>query len=140
LIKNNVKYIKRSQEQRIDKDTQVFLGDSMGEMFMYYAMSDIAIMGGSINNFGSQNLIEPIFLNKPVILGQSTFNFAKIAHDAINIACAIQVKNIQQCFIMVDKLVNNQNEYDLMQDKCKLFSANFQGASQRTLDLISQYI
>ena len=66
LRAKNVGYIKRSENKLLTNDIQVFLGDSMGEMFMYYAMSDIAVMGGSINNFGGQNLIEPLFINKPV--------------------------------------------------------------------------
>lgn len=140
LLDNKIKYIKRSSQQIINNEIQVFLGDSMGEMFMYYAMSDITVMGGSINNFGGQNLIEPIFLNKPVILGPSIFNFEKIAQNAINDGCAIQVKNVEQCFIEIDKLVSNEAKYNLMQSSCKLFYERFQGASQKTADLVGQYI
>ena len=140
LLSNNINYVKRSAQQPIDNDVQVFLGDSMGEMFMYYTLSDIAVMGGSINNFGGQNLIEPIFLNKPVILGPSTFNFAKIAHDAIKDRCAIQVENVEQCFIIIDQLLSNEAEYSLMQTRCKLFYERFGGASQKIIDVVSHYI
>jgi 3-deoxy-D-manno-octulosonic-acid transferase len=48
-------------------------------------------MGGSFGNFGSQNLIEPAASGSPVILGPSTFNFAKVAEDAVCSGAAIQV-------------------------------------------------
>ncbi|MCC2626145.1 MAG: 3-deoxy-D-manno-octulosonic acid transferase [Burkholderiales bacterium] len=148
LIKYNIKYIKRSDDKPLDQDTQVLLGDSMGEMFMYYAMSDLAVMGGSINNFGGQNLIEPIFLNKPVILGPSTFNFAKIAKDAVQNKCAIQVEDVKECFKVIDRLFatdksekqKNNAEYNLMAHNCQLFTKQYQGASQQILDFISAYI
>jgi 3-deoxy-D-manno-octulosonic-acid transferase len=148
LIQHKIKYIKRSDNKPLSEDTRVLLGDSMGEMFMYYAMSDLAVMGGSINNFGGQNLIEPIFLNKPVILGPSTFNFVKIAKDAVQVKCAIQVENVKECFSTIDRLFNtgkpeqheDTTEYKLMTQNCQLFAKQYQGASQRVLDFIGKYI
>lgn len=148
LIEHKIKYIRRSENKALSPDTQVFLGDSMGEMFMYYAMSDLAVMGGSLNSFGGQNLIEPIFLDKPVILGPSTYNFAKIAQDAIHDKCAIQVADAGECFATIDRLFDsgklkpeeNNEEYKQMVLGCKAFSKKFQGASQRILDFISKYI
>jgi len=148
LLEHKIKYIRRSENKPLSADTQVFLGDSMGEMFMYYAMSDLAVMGGSLNNFGGQNLIEPIFLDKPVIIGPSTYNFAKIAQDAVHDRCAIQVEDIAECFVTIEKLIDSgklesegsNEEYKQMVLACKTFSKQFQGASQRTLDFISKYI
>jgi 3-deoxy-D-manno-octulosonic-acid transferase len=144
LIQNKINYVKRSSHEPIAQETQVFLGDSMGEMFMYYSMSDLAVMGGSLNNFGGQNLIEPIFLDKPVILGTSIFNFAKIAKDALHIGCALQIQNINECFITINKLLNQSGayneKYNQMVHACKSFSRQFQGASQKVIDSISEYI
>lgn len=140
LIKNSIKYIKRSENKVITNDVQVFLGDSMGEMFSYYAMADIAVIGGSFNNSGGQNLIEPIYLNKPVIIGPSTFNFAKIVQDAIDEGCTIQVKNMAECCTKIEEIFNDPYIYNNMVASCKVFSAKYQGASQKTLDSINQYI
>lgn len=139
LLKNNINYVKRSENKLIQNNTQVFLGDSMNEMFMYYAMADIAVMGGSFNDFGGQNLIEPILLHKPVILGPSIFNFVKIAGDAVTEGCAIQVDDITQCFATIDDLLSNEAKYKTLVNKCESFSQNFQGASQKVVDLVSQY-
>jgi hypothetical protein len=59
----------------VPPDADVLLGDSMGEMFAYYAACDLAFIGGSLLPLGGQNLIEPAALGKPVLIGPHTFNF-----------------------------------------------------------------
>jgi 3-deoxy-D-manno-octulosonic-acid transferase len=61
----------------------VLLGDSMGEMFAYYAACDVAFVGGSLMPLGGQNLIEPAALGKPILIGQHTFNFELVTEDAL---------------------------------------------------------
>lgn len=61
----------------------VLLGDTMGEMSFYCALSDVCIMGGSFGQYGCQNLIEPAASGSPVLVGSSTFNFAQAVSDAL---------------------------------------------------------
>ena len=58
-------------------DVDVLLGDSMGELPVYYAAADVAFVGGSLLPLGGQNLIEPIALGVPTLVGPHTFNFAE---------------------------------------------------------------
>ena len=58
--------------------TQVFLGDRMGELFLYYAAADIAFVGGSFATVGGHNLLEPAALGLPVLTGPHVFNFTEI--------------------------------------------------------------
>jgi 3-deoxy-D-manno-octulosonic-acid transferase len=74
---------RRSSEQAISAQVRVWLGDSMGEMAAYYAMADVALIGGSWLPFGSQNLIEACAAGVPVMIGPSSFNFAEAAELAI---------------------------------------------------------
>ncbi len=69
---------KRSEAKTVDEHTQVFLGDSMGEMDAYYRLSDIAFVGGSLVDTGCQNVLEPAAMGLPVLTGPSQFNFATI--------------------------------------------------------------
>lgn len=62
----------------------VWLGDSLGEMALYYGLADVALLGGSFAPLGGQNLIEAAACGCPVVLGPHTFNFA----DAAELACA----------------------------------------------------
>ncbi|NTV10456.1 MAG: 3-deoxy-D-manno-octulosonic acid transferase, partial [Zoogloea sp.] len=67
---------RRSADEMLRADTRVWLGDSMGEMFAYYAAADAALIGGSWQPLGGQNLIEACAVGCPVIVGPHTFNFS----------------------------------------------------------------
>ena len=71
-------YSRRSLDQ-FNSDSDVYLGDTMGEMMMLYAASDVAFVGGSFINNGGHNMLEPAALAKPVLSGPSVFNFAEVA-------------------------------------------------------------
>ena len=73
-------------------NVEVILGDSMGEMPMYYSASDLVVMGGSLLPFGGQNLIEACAAGCPVLLGEHTYNFQQAALDAIEIGAAKRIK------------------------------------------------
>lgn len=138
IQENGIKYQKRSSNEEIASDTQILLGDSMGEMFMYYKMADVAIIGGSFNNGGGQNIIEPIYISKPVVFGPSMYNFTKVSSDALDDGCALQVKNMKQCFDTVKDLLNNQSTHDQMVKNCELFVAKHKGASEKIINFIEQ--
>ena len=70
--------MRRSTNQPITSDTQVLVGDSMGEMIDYFRLAKIAFVGGSLVDTGCQNVLEPAALGLPVITGPSQFNFASI--------------------------------------------------------------
>ena len=67
----------------IPADAEIVLGDSMGEMSFYCALADMTAMGGSFENFGSQNVIEPAMAGSPVVVGPSIFTFDKIIRDGL---------------------------------------------------------
>ena len=67
LEQRNLSFQRRSADEPILPDTQIVLGDSMGEMFAYYAACDVAFIGGSLLPFGGQNLIEACSVGKPVL-------------------------------------------------------------------------
>lgn len=69
IEKSELNYVKRSLNQPLDSNTQVLLGDTMGEMMLLYGMSNIAFVGGSLVKHGGHNPLEPIAFNIPVISG-----------------------------------------------------------------------
>jgi 3-deoxy-D-manno-octulosonic-acid transferase len=71
--------VTRSSGQRCVAGTKVFLGDSMGELMLFYAAADIAFVGGSLVPVGGHNLLEPTALGLPVLTGPYTFNAPDIA-------------------------------------------------------------
>lgn len=78
---NGLALVRRSEHREVAEQTQVFLGDSMGEMLTYFSVSDVAFVGGSLVNTGCHNVLEPAALGLPVIVGPSQFNFQSICEQ-----------------------------------------------------------
>lgn len=93
LRRSGCRVIRRSEDAHFDdlnSAPAVLLGDTMGEMSFYCALSDVCIMGGSFGQYGCQNLIEPAASGSPVVVGSSTYNFAKVVADALTAGGAVQ--------------------------------------------------
>lgn len=83
-------YHRRSRGEPIADDTQVYLADSMGELMLWYELSDVAVVGGSFVDKGGHNPIEPVSLAKPVIMGQYVKNCAEIVRDFADVDVLVQ--------------------------------------------------
>ncbi len=70
---------RRSRQELPDINTQVFLGDSMGELYLYYSLADVAFVGGSLIPIGGHNLLEPAGAKVPIVTGPHLFNFTAIS-------------------------------------------------------------
>ena len=72
--------VRRTASQPIEQTTQVYLGDTMGEMLVLIGAADVCFMGGSLigDKVGGHNVLEPAALGVPVITGPSYYNFAEI--------------------------------------------------------------
>lgn len=78
LKRSGLNRARRSLQQRIETTTQVYLADTMGELWAMYEMADLAVVGGSFNSNGGHNPLEPAALGKMTIIGPSYFNFSAI--------------------------------------------------------------
>ena len=122
----------------------VILGDSMGEMPLYYSAADLVLMGGSLLSFGGQNLIEACAAGCPVLLGEHTYNFQQASLDAIAAGAA---KRIQGDLLLGDsvaliealkELLLNSAELIKMSESAKHYSVEHQGATKRILAALDQ--
>lgn len=116
--------------------TQVLLGDSMGEMFAYYAACDCAFVGGSLLPLGGQNLIEPAALGKPVLIGPHTFNFALVTEQAIAAGGAALVADADALMAQGAALLQDPAELASMGQKALAFANQHRGATPRTVAAI----
>lgn len=114
----------------------VWLGDSMGEMALYYSLSDIALLGASFEKLGGQNLIEACACACPVILGPHTFNFEKIAQDAIAHAAAERAQTMHQAVQKALRLVQDRPSLAAAKTAALQFSASQAGAGAFTAEAI----
>jgi 3-deoxy-D-manno-octulosonic-acid transferase len=129
---------RRSDRVAIAASTQVWLGDSMGELFAWYAAAAVTFVGGSLLNYGSQNLIEPCSVGTPVLIGPSTFNFADAARAAIAAQAVIQVGDAAALIREALALISDTARRTAMADFGRAFAASHRGATARTMALIER--
>ncbi len=128
---------RRSQLGQLDAKVQVLLGDSMGEMFAYYAACDCAFIGGSLQPLGGQNLIEACALGKPVLVGPHTFNFALATEQAIEAGGAVCVADATELMQQAMRLLANDAARASMGERAMGFANQHRGATARTMALIA---
>ena len=124
----------------IPSDVRVLLGDSMGEMFGYYATADLAFIGGSLLPFGGQNLIEACAVGTPVLIGPYTFNFEAVTHDAIEAGAAIAVHSATHLMQEAARLFASPPVRQQMSEKAVGFAQAQRGATTRTMALVHQLL
>lgn len=136
IAQRGLKMQRRSTNVAIAADTQIVLGDSMGEMFAYYAACDIAFIGGSLLPFGGQNLIEACAVGKPVLIGPHTYNFAQATELAVASGAALQVGDTNELSIQLERLLNNGAATQTMALAGSKFVRENQGATEFALRLM----
>ena len=118
----------------------VWLGDSMGEMSLYFGLADVALLGGSFMPLGGQNLIEATACGCPVIMGPHTFNFAEAAELALQADAAIRVEDIAQAVTSALQLVCSGPDENSYVSACLAFTQKNKGATQRTVQALKPYL
>ncbi len=70
----------RSKKQQVDAQTQIMLGDTLGELTLLYATADVALVGGSlVRGIGGHNLLEPAAMRLPIVIGKHAYDWADVA-------------------------------------------------------------
>ncbi|CAG9295259.1 lipid IV(A) 3-deoxy-D-manno-octulosonic acid transferase [Celerinatantimonas diazotrophica] len=133
LIEAQANMARRSQNQPVNAQTQVYLADTMGELIDLLAMSDIAIMGGTFDNIGGHNYLEPAALGLPCVSGPHDFNFQEISQQLQQAQALVLNQNIETLIAQLTLWFNDRQCYHAAsQAALKTVQAN-QGATARTL-------
>ncbi len=129
---------RRSEGRLPGPETQVWLGDSMGEMPAYFALADLALIGGTLLPFGGQNLIEAAACGCPVIVGPHTYNFAQATDDAIACGAALRVEDVAGAASEALRLLTEKDALAAMRVAASEFSQAHRGATARTVALVKE--
>lgn len=127
---------KRSAGFPIAANTRVVLGDSMGEMFAYFSVASIAIIGGSIQPLGGQNLIEACAVGTPVLFGPHMFNFAEASRLALEAGAAQQANSAIELLTHAHVLLQNPLRRQQMAAAGIAFAQSHRGAAERIIALL----
>lgn len=118
----------------------IWLGDSLGEMALYYGMSEVALLGGSFEPLGGQNLIEAAACGCPVVMGPHTFNFLEAAEQALAAGAAMRVPDLTQGVLAACDAALNQTEHQVMVQASARFNEQNRGAVNRTAQAVMQLL
>ncbi|MGY5394263.1 3-deoxy-D-manno-octulosonic acid transferase [Acinetobacter sp. NigerLNRRAM0016] len=137
----NLQTSRRSQQQPIQADTQVFLADSMGELWLWYALSQVCFVGGSLNEpGGGHNILEPIALNVPTILGKNYFNFQTIVDEFIQADAVKVVENAEQAAVVLMQLLDNTEQAQQLNQAAQQIMQLNKGSLDKHIQAIDGYL
>jgi 3-deoxy-D-manno-octulosonic-acid transferase len=115
---------------------EVWLGDSLGEMPAWYALADVALLGGSFAPLGGQNLIEAAACGCPLLMGPHTFNFAQAAELAIEAGAARRVDDAGAGVAQALRLLHDGPARQAMAEAGRAFTAAHRGAAARMAEAV----
>ncbi len=132
----------RSQTQgaALDPAVEVLVGDSMGELMLFYGAADVAFIGGSLVPKGGQNLLEAAALGKPVVFGPHMFNFREIAALALRRGAAVAVNDAAALPAAIGDFLGNAHRRFAAGEAGRRLIEEHRGALARTMALVEKLL
>lgn len=140
LNRQGFNFARRSSRKSLSSDTQILLGDSLGEMQFYYACADVAFVGGSLVDTGCQNIIEPAALGLPVVTGPSLFNFQAVSELLLDAGAMLVVADVNDLANQVQVLMQDKVKRRHMAEAASATVKSNRGATENQKQLILQAI
>ena len=136
LLSGGLRVSRRStwgQEGPTHPTPVVLLGDSLGEMALYYSLSDVALLGGSFEKLGGQNLIEAAACACPIVMGPHTFNFAEASEAAQASGAAQRASDMAEAVRLAVETVQSKPSQQMRSNHAAQFAQQHGGATERTV-------
>ncbi|SEG69948.1 lipid IV(A) 3-deoxy-D-manno-octulosonic acid transferase [Vibrio hangzhouensis] len=139
IKKHGFTVTRRTENQPVTPETEVFLGDTMGEMMTLLSASDVCFMGGSLlgNKVGGHNLLEPAALGLPMVTGPSYFNFKDITEQLHQLGACDIIPDTVTASTVILALLNDPQHRDQIGETAKSFVQANKGAIERTLTALN---
>lgn len=122
------------------EDTEVYIGDTMGELTLFYAASDVAFVGGSLVPIGGHNVLEPCALGVPVVFGPNMFNFQDISELTLERNAGFMISDTSELVDKVDTLLGDPNRRFKMGEAGTQLIEENRGALQHTLAVLKREV
>ena len=132
--------VHRTAEEIPGDATEVFLVDTMGELPLFYAASDVAFVGGSLVPIGGHNMLEPAALGLPVVSGPHVFNAQDIADMFIELGASRQVHDSKELAASVGDLLADPEAAKIVGEKGRKIVLENRGSLAKLLGLLEPLI
>jgi 3-deoxy-D-manno-octulosonic-acid transferase len=137
---NQLAVVMRTSGEICHQYADVYLADTMGELKVLYASSDVAFVGGSMVPVGGHNILEAAAVGTPVLFGPYMANFKEIAEGVLRRDAAIQCQDESEIINAIVALYADSAYRQSLAEKGKAFVQQNQGAATRIFDMLSQDI
>ena len=124
----------------ITDQTDVYLADTIGEMGLFYRLASAAFVGGSLIQFGGQNIIEPAKLGKAVLCGPYMMNFKEITARAKAADALTVVDDKEQLAQALETLLTNKAELESKQKNAMAFATAESNVLERVMSALEPYL
>lgn len=131
---------RRSRGELCTAETEIYLGDTLGELLLLYAASDIAFVGGSLVPVGGHNLLEPAAIGLPIITGCHVFNFTQITQQLLKVGAVWQVKQSNELTEVLLTLFHDALRRQQMGEQAQAVVLRNQGALVKLLAIVSSFV
>ncbi len=132
---------RRSLAEVIQPETQVYLADSMGEMWLWYALSQACYVGGSLNEpGGGHNILEPLALSVATVLGKNYFNFQSIVDEFVAAEAVYVVENAEQAVNTLTQLLFEPALRAQLNQNAQVIMYKNRGSLTEHIHVINQYL
>jgi len=140
LHKLGYRFVCRTDGQPCTSDTEVFLGDTMGEVPLFYAAGNVAFVGGTLVPVGGHNLLEPAALGRPVVTGPHLYNTQDIANMFEKVGASVTVNNAGQLGLAIGDLFADPATANDIGNRGRELVQQNKGSLDRLLELLEPLV
>lgn len=138
--RRNLVTVRRSRQEPVDAQTQVVVGDTMGELLLFFGASDMAFVGGSLVPNGGHNLVEPAAWGLPLLSGSSQFNFAEMSRLLVDAGALVLTDTPAQLAEQLAELIQDPELRRRRGQAALTVTENNRGALEKTRALVKRYV
>ncbi len=132
--------LRRSLNKPASLQTQIFLGDTMGELLQFYQTANVAFVGGSLVPVGGHSLLEPAAVGVPIIAGPHLFNTTEIAEQLSKVNALISIIDAQTLSAAVIELFRDEEKRKQMVNQARSIVVGNQDSLPKTLTIVNQFL
>lgn len=125
-----------TSQKACQKSTQIFLIDTVGQLKLFYAVADVAFVGGSLMPIGGHNILEPLSLGIPTIVGPYLFNFEEMSELLLAEKVLLQIQTTEELAALVIRLLEDSSLRGELAVKAEKVLAKNKGAVEKNLRLL----
>jgi 3-deoxy-D-manno-octulosonic-acid transferase len=136
----NLPFVKISELEKIVKTPKYVLGDTMGDLYELYGLATLAVIGGSILDYGGQNPIEPMSSNIQTAVGPSIYNFKEMVSMAEKNKAIFRFQNIAELEKIIKDLINEGQVNQNILKNARQYIKKSSGGTDKIVRLVNQYL